>query len=78
MIIHFCIIDTDYYYLFDMFISILIIVCFYRYIVSIYIAIYYTDYNSYNIVTMCCIVVTVYYISRNNDRIYRYKDTVIL
>lgn len=29
-------------------------------------------------VTMCCMVVTVYCISKNSDRIYRYKDTVIL
>ena len=59
-----------------MFISILTIVYFYRYIVSIYIAIYCSDYNSYNIVTICCIVVSVYYISRNSDKVYRYKDLI--
>ena len=36
------------------------------------------DYNSYNMVTMYCIVVTVYCISKNSDRIYQYKNTVIL
>ena len=55
-----------------MFISILTIVSLYRYIISIYIAIYCTDYNSYNIVTICFIVVTVFeyrynYIEYDND-----------
>ena len=52
IIIHSLLIDTSSYYLISMFISILTIICFYRYIVSIYIAICYSDYNSYNIVTM--------------------------
>ena len=43
-----------------MFISILIIIYFYRYIVLIYIAIYYSDYNSYKRVTSIYIVVTVF------------------
>ena len=57
-----------------MFISILTIVCFYRYIVLIYIAIYYIDYNSYNIVTMYYIAITVYYTSKNSG----YKDMDIV
>ena len=27
---------------------------------------------------MCCIVITVYYISKNNDIMYRYKDIDIV
>ena len=76
--IHFYIIDNHSYYWIDMFISILTIVYFYWYIVSIYIAICYTDWNRYNIVTMYYIIITVYYIDRNSDKVYRYKDTVIL
>ena len=30
----------------------------------------------YNIVTMYYIAITVYYISRNNDKVYRYKDLI--
>ena len=56
-------------YYISMFISILIIVYFYRQIVSIYIAICYT-------VTICYISITVYYISKNSDKVYRYKDLI--
>ena len=35
-----------------------------------------TDQNSYNILTMYYITITVYYISKNSDIIYRYKDLI--
>ena len=60
MNIHSLLIDTGYYYQISMFISILTIIYFYRYIVSIYIAIYCTDCNSYNMITIIYIVVTVF------------------
>lgn len=60
MIIRSSLIDNHSYYLISMFISILTIVYFYRYIVSIYIAIYCSDYNSYNMVTMYYIAITVF------------------